>query len=132
MKLDNLFNDGATGIEQAIYLGEIAFNTTDVDTGVSLKNKLPKGFVATRFVCNVLTAFNAATTNVVVLGNADDDDAYMASGDVAEGSAGTNVKNAWTAVGASDIEVKAKFTQTGTAATAGKAEFYAFVMKLPA
>jgi hypothetical protein len=34
-------------------------------------------------------------------------------------------------VGADDIEVVAKFTETGTAASAGKAEFYAFVMKLP-
>lgn len=131
MKLDNLFNEGAVGIEQALYLGEVAFNTTDAATGVALKNKLPKGFVVTRFVCNVLTAFNAATTNVLVLGNADDDDAYMAAGDITEGSAGYNGKFGWLTVGSSDIEVEAKYTQTGTAATAGKAEFYAFVMKLP-
>lgn len=132
MQLDYLYNKGAVGIEQALYLGEIAFGATGAATGVALRNKLPAGFVVTRFVCNVLTAFNAATTNALVLGNEDDDDAYMAADDITEGAAGTNSKPAWLAVGADDIEVEAKYTQSGTAATAGKAEFYAFVMKLPA
>lgn len=53
----------------------------------------------------------------------------MAAGDITEGSSGYNGKFGWLTVGSSDIEVEAKYTVTGTAATAGKAEFYAFVMK---
>lgn len=132
MKLDNLWNEGACGIDQALYLGEISFNTTGAATGVALRNKLPKGFIVTKVVCVVETAFNAAETNVLILGNASDEDAYMGANDIAEGAAGGNVKNCWIETGSADVEVLAKYTQTGDAATAGKAEFYAYLLKLPA
>jgi hypothetical protein len=131
MKLDNIFNEGACGIEQALYLGEIDFDTEDVATGVVLKNKLPKGFILTRAVCVVNEVFNGGTTNVVVLGTEADDDAFLAAADIAEDAVGVNVKNHWKPVGSADVPVVAKYTQTGTAATTGRAEFYAYLMKLP-
>ncbi len=46
----------------------------------------------TRFVCNVLTAFNAGTTNVLKLGTADDDDAYMGADYITEVLSAPTVK----------------------------------------
>ncbi len=130
MKLNNMFNSGACGIEQALYLGSVSFDTDNISTGAPLENALPAGFVATRFVCNVKTAFNAATTNVLTLGTVSDDDAFMGASDINE-AAGASIKHAWQETGGTDVPIRAKYTQTGTAATAGEAEFYAFLMRLP-
>ena len=82
------FNDlGQCGVEQLVYAGTVKYNTTGVDDGVALY-KLPHDCIITRMVAVVKTAFNAGTTNVLVIGTADDDDAFMASGDITEGTAG--------------------------------------------
>jgi len=71
------------------------------------------------------TAFNAGTTNTMIIGNSGTAAAYVAS--TAVGSLGrasvatTGVYSAWPTVGASDVTVTATFAQTGTAATTGAA-----------
>jgi len=67
MKLNNMFNEGAVGIEQALYIGKIAFNSEGASTGVSLVD-IPANYVITKAVCKVGTAFNAATNNLITLG----------------------------------------------------------------
>lgn len=115
---------GMGGVEQMFYAGSVAFNDTDVDKGIELF-KVPNKMVITRAVAVVKTAFNAGTTNVLVLGTADDDDALMAAGDITEGTAGTYNKQTFLEC-AKGTSIKAKFTETGTDATTGAADFYLF------
>lgn len=98
--------------------GTIAYDVADPFT-VSL-GTIPSGAIVLSTTVEVVTAFNAATTNVLVVGTAADDDAYVAAADVTEGTAGTTVV-AHSATLAAATEVFAKYTQTGTAASAGSA-----------
>jgi len=115
---------GMGGVEQMFYAGSVAFNDADVDKGVEIF-KAPNKMIVTRAVAVVKEAFNAATTNVLVLGTEDDDDAIMASADITEGTTGTYSKPVFVELAKGD-SVLGKFTQTGTAATAGEADFYLF------
>lgn len=70
------------------------------------------------------TAFNAGTTNVLIVGATDDDDGFATSAAVIAGTAGWKgaLSGALTGIPlASAKVVYAKFSQTGTAATTGKA-----------
>lgn len=80
----------------------------------------------------VLEAFDAGTTNVLVLGTAGNDDAYLAAGDVAEGTPGASAAKGPFAAEAAAAVLNVKFTQTGTAATAGSARAYALISSAPA
>ena len=86
--------------------------------------------IITRAVCVVGHAFDAGTTNVLILGTEDDDDAIMAAADITEGTAGTYSKQTFVEVEKGG-KIKAKYTQTGTDATAGDAEFYLFGVAIP-
>ena len=99
--------------------GEINFNITTPFT-VSL-GIIPKGAKLISVIADVETAFNATTTNVLVVGSAADDDAYAAAGDVDEASATYQTVSGKRAEFTADTEVFAKYTQTGTAASTGKA-----------
>lgn len=86
---------------------------------------LEKGSIVLRASVRIETAFNAATTNVLTLGDATTIDTLITSANAVAGTpgfkAGTGV-----AIGtelAADTTFLARFTQTGTAATAGVAEF---------
>lgn len=70
------------------------------------------------------TAFNAATTNVLVVGTVDDDDGFATTAGTVPGTVGFkgNQTGALTGIPlASNKVVYVKYTQTGTAATTGKA-----------
>jgi len=82
---------------------------------------LPAGAELVATIVDVQTAFNAGTTNVLVVGTSGDDDAYVAAGDVDETSAGVTIVSGKSKSVSADTEVFVKYTQTGTAATAGKA-----------
>ncbi|HDG97977.1 MAG TPA: hypothetical protein ENG73_07395 [Desulfobacterales bacterium] len=82
---------------------------------------LPAGAELVATIVDVQTAFNAGTTNVLVVGTSGDDDAYVAAGDVDETSAGVTIVSGKGKSVSADTEVFVKYTQTGTAATAGKA-----------
>lgn len=119
---------GVCGVEQMFYAGKVNFNDTGVATGVKLCD-LPANIVVTRAVAIVKTAFNAGTTNVLTVGANDDIDDILGSSDITEGTAGTYNKQTF-AEYSKKKTVKAKFTQTGTAATAGSAEIYLFVVRV--
>ena len=120
---------GICGIEQLMYAGSVAYNTTGISTGVELC-KLPKNIIVTRAVAVVGTAFNAGTTNVLTVGTNDDIDNLLGSSDITEGTAGAYSKQEFLEL-TSEKAVKAKFTQTGTAASAGAADIYLFVVRIP-
>ncbi|MDD3029769.1 MAG: hypothetical protein PHS57_05775 [Alphaproteobacteria bacterium] len=120
------------GVEQLIPLGRIAFNTPDAATGVKV-GKLPKGWVVVGFLTRIKTAFNAASSNAVLLGIEDNTDEYLDGDDTVAGTTGYKTATTVTCpfdVGDADIDVYAAYTQTGTAATAGVAEFWAKVVKI--
>ena len=99
--------------------GTINFNITTPFT-VSL-GIIPKGSTLISVIADVEVVFNAATTNVLVVGTSGNDDEYAAAGDIDETSATyQTVSGKRTAITA-NTEVFAKFTQTGGAATTGKA-----------
>lgn len=77
----------------------------------------------------VLTVFNAATTNVITLGNGVTADKFLAAADVNEAAAGVSPvggKGPFTAETAAG-SLTATYTQTGAAATAGSARVYALI-----
>ena len=120
---------GICGVEQLFYAGRVTFDTDGVDEGVTLC-EVPHSAIITRAVAVVKTAFNAGTTNVLTVGTNDDADNVLGSSDVTEGTAGAYSKLLFEEV-VKDASIKAKFTQTGTAATAGEAEIYLFVVGTP-
>ncbi|TCX51933.1 MULTISPECIES: hypothetical protein [unclassified Dehalobacter] len=130
MKLTNKFNDGACGIEQAVFAGAIKFNTANVATGVALVD-VPANHIITKVVCKVTAAFDAGTTNVLTVGTDAELDDLLDASAVTEGTVGAYQANTWLETGAAKKTVKAKYTQTGTAAAAGAAEVYVFAMRLP-
>lgn len=103
----------------------INFNDTGISSGVG-KQYLPAGAIIVGTDAYVNTVFNAATTNVLTVGtNSTSYNNIIAAADVDETATGLtqNVKPTGTALGplAADVQVFAKFAQTGTAATTGKA-----------
>lgn len=112
------------GIVQAI-TRTVAYNTVGIGTADTVKlGTLPNGAEILECKVRVKTAFNAATTNVLTVGTASGSDAdVVASGDVDE----TLTSEAQIVLRGADLSITAdtpiyvKYTQTGTAATAGEA-----------
>lgn len=120
---------GVCGVEQMLYAGTVKYNDTGVATGIKLCD-LPANIIVTRAVAVVTTAFNAGTTNVLTVGANDDVDDILGSSDITEGTAAAYSKQTFAKYTAKKA-VKAKFTQTGTAASAGAADIYLFVVRIP-
>ena len=119
---------GMCGVEQLIFAGKVNYNDTGIDEGKAIY-EVPHDAIITRAVAVVKTAFAGATSPALVFGTADDDDAYMAAGDITEGTAGAYTKNLFDEVAAND-KIYAKLTGTGDV-TAGVAELYIFAVGIP-
>lgn len=101
-----------------------AFNTGGIGTAETVQvGTLPTGALVTQTIVRVKEAFNAATTNVIIVGTAADDDEFIAAGDVDESATDTtfSARSAGIVLTA-DTPVYVKYTQTGTAATTGQAD----------
>lgn len=100
------YNDTNIGTADSVVVGYLPANAEIVDVKV-----------------NVLTAFNAATTNVLTVGTSSGSDAdIVGAGDVDESTTGVySVTKGWGLSLTADTKIYAKYTQTGTAATTGKA-----------
>jgi hypothetical protein len=108
----------------------INFDTPFADApGVTATNGVPIGgleagaMVLGVDVC-IETLFNAATTNVLVVGTAADDDGFAATAGTVPGTAGfkPNLQGALSGIPlAANTVCYVKYSQTGTAATTGKA-----------
>lgn len=103
---------------------DVAFNSAASGTQVSM-GTLPANAIVLRTVVAIRTAFNAATTNVLIVGTAGDDDALVAAAGVDETAVGVTSVAPATLAGlmssTADTEIFWKYTQSGTAATAGAA-----------
>lgn len=103
----------------------INFNDGGVSSGIQF-GTLPVGARITDVIVEIITAFNAATTNVLTVGtNASNYNNIVASGDINAGATGTTRDErglGGSIARSADIGVFYKYTQTGTAATTGKAE----------
>jgi len=111
-------NTSGNKLMQAV-IGTILYSVADPFT-VSL-GYVPSGARLIEAKVQIEAAFDAGTTNVLVVGTSGNDDAYVAAGDVDESSTGlTTLPLNHTALTAR-TQILAKYTQTGTAATAGKA-----------
>lgn len=102
------------------------FNTAGIAAGVPFDNALPQGAVIIAVLVEIITAFNAVTTNVLTVGtNSSTYNNIVAAADVNEGAIGTT--RVERAIGgainrSADLVPYVTYTQTGTAATAGDAE----------
>lgn len=113
-------------------VADVAFDTLNIGSanGITI-GTLPNGAVILRTSVFVTTAFNAATTNVLTVGRVGGLEDLMASATAVAGTAGAKVQNG-RATGVNpvsgDTNVQVRYTQSGTAATAGRAlvvvEFY--------
>lgn len=102
----------------------VNYNDTGIANGVAFDNSLPQGAFIVDVLCEVVTSFNAATTNVLTVGSKANLNEIIASGDVNEAAAG--VTRVTTGLGrslaaAADFTPYAAYTQTGAAATQGQA-----------
>ena len=101
----------------------VNYNDTNISTGIPFAAYLPAGAQILFATVNVLTAFNAATTNVLTVGqNATSYNDIVNAGDVNEGATGSTMALRGADLNiTTDVQVFYKYTQTGTAATAGQA-----------
>lgn len=110
------------------FRASVAYNTPNVDTAGKVPlGTLPAGAIVTGMLVKVSEAFNAATTNVLTVGTASDDDAILGATDIDELEVDTTVT--FTAYGYkvdADTPLFIKYAQTGTAATAGAATVILF------
>ncbi|NJO35725.1 MAG: hypothetical protein HC869_24250 [Rhodospirillales bacterium] len=98
------------------------YNDPGIASGIVV-GRLPANAQMTQALARVRTAFNAGTTNVLTVGtNPANYDNIFGTADIAEGAAGNN---AAPFANLQDVQVEAdvlvKYTQTGTAASQGKA-----------
>jgi hypothetical protein len=101
--------------------------------GVEL-GTIPAGSFVKSVTAHVITAFNAGTTNTVDVGTTADPDGFAATAGVLPAATGVKLNLTGAQSGdtlTADTVVIAKYTQAGTAATAGKVqilvEFYPHV-----
>lgn len=104
----------------------VNFNDAGIAAGVNFDASLPLGAFITSILCEIVTVFNAATTNVLTVGtvNTPPFNNIIAAADVNEGA--TGVTSVATGLGrsiasAADVTPVAQYTQTGGAATTGQA-----------
>jgi len=99
----------------------VSFDSANIATGV-FWFRIPKRSRIVECGVNVETAFNAATTNVLTAGHGASLNEIVAAGDVDESSA--TYQAVTTPLGlefADEKDISVKYTQSGTAATTGKA-----------
>ena len=125
MATDTTGSSARTAPYQVVHYvrGSIAYNTAHIGeaTAVSI-GLIPAGAFVLRAHVAVTAAFNAATTNVILVGSAATNNLFVDSDDVDEGTiAVTTGIITGTGLLAADTKVYAKYSQTGTAATTGAA-----------
>lgn len=103
----------------------VNFNDAGISSGLAFANSLPLGAFITGTWVAIVTAFNAVTTNVLTVGtNSTTYNNLVAAADVDEATIATTqvLRGIGPTIAASAaITPYVKYTQTGTAATAGQA-----------
>lgn len=124
------FNLGACGVKQVFHAGRIFFSTDGISDGVEIA-ELPENIIVTGATVVVNKAFNAATTNTITVGTEDAADGLLASTDITAGTVGAYSKTMFKIYKRDPVKIVAKYAQTGTAATAGEADIYLEVVRIP-
>jgi len=117
----------------------VNFGDADLATGLLPCGSFEKNSVIDFARVSILTAFNAGTTNTLEFGtvtNGTFTADIMSAADTAAGTLGNRKNGTGAKLGAplaTDTIVYARFTQAGTAATAGQAMFWmaAFIPQTP-
>lgn len=102
----------------------VNYNDANIGTGVAFANSLPDNAVILLVMVEIITAFNAVTTNVLTVGtNSTSYNNIVNAGDVNEAATGvtTVTRGLGQSLTASGATPFAMYTQTGTAATTGQA-----------
>lgn len=103
----------------------VNYNDAGISAGSAFDNYLPQNAFLSLVLVEIVTAFNAVTTNVLTVGTVGTTyNNIVAAADVNEGLAGIyeatrGLGRSLTAAG--DVLPYAQYTQTGTAATQGQA-----------
>lgn len=101
---------------------EVNYNDPGVANGIVI-GRLPANAQILQTLVRIKTGFNAGTTNVLTVGtNPSTYDNLLGTTEIAEGSLGNyQTVNGNLLDFATETDVVVKYTQTGTAATAGRA-----------
>lgn len=105
---------------------KIKWNTSGIGGGSYVVGKIPAGALIKDTIVRTNVAFNAATTNVFTMGTTASGTDIITSDQVDEATVGSIVESD-TSYGLSttnDVTVYAKYTQSGTAASAGELEVW--------
>lgn len=121
---------GVCGVEQFLCAGNVSYKDDGIDKGIKLC-ELPKNIIITKVVAVVEEAFNATTTNVLTVGTNTEVNDLLGEDAVTEGTTGEYMKDMFKIHKKAPVEIKVKFTSTGTAATKGKASIYLGVIRMP-
>ncbi len=112
----------------------VTYNTTGISSGIRLAKIRASATapVLLEFFAEVVTVFNAVTTNVLTVGSDTTATQFLGAADITEGTIGfypaanATVKKRIVA----DTDIYVKYTQTGTAATTGAAVIFVQVTPL--
>lgn len=103
----------------------VNFNDPGISAGVAFAASLPQGAFIVDVMVEIVTPFNAATTNVLTVGtNTPTNNNIVNAADVNEAVAGVYIAGRGlgrSLTAAAEIPVFAMYTQTGAAATTGQA-----------
>jgi hypothetical protein len=103
----------------------VNYNDAGISSGVAFDNSLPLGAFISLCMVEIVTAFNAGSTNALTVGtNSSSYNDIVAAGDVDETATGvTAVGRGWgrSLCASAEKVVKAMYAQTGGAATTGEA-----------
>lgn len=109
--------------QEHYFRAAVSFDTPLIATAGKVPlGTLPAGAIVTGMLVKIVTAFNAATTNVLTVGTAADASAVLGATDIDELE--VDITQAFAAYGynpTTDTPLFIKYEQTGTAATAGSA-----------
>lgn len=111
------------GCISVVHTYPFQFNTSGIASAIKVDTIRASATnpVQAQIQCQVITAFNAGTTNVATAGTDTTANQWLSASDITEGTPGyyptTSAKFRLTA----DTDIYVKYTQTGTAATTGSA-----------
>lgn len=115
---------GICGVQQLMYAGSVVFDDADAATGVKLCD-LPQNIIVTRAVAVVETAFSSGATITVGTNEAAND--LIGSGKITATEKGNYSVESF----AEFKEATAVKAKLGGSATAGSADIYLFVVRIP-
>lgn len=131
------FNNAATSLYYISPAGTLQYDPSDgyqftydkASDEYYLVSEIPADSIIRGVVCDLKTPFNSSGGDSLIIGTADEEDKFMAAGDIDETVIGVYEKGSWLESGALGTKIYAKITKSGIAATTGDALFYVLYMQ---